>query len=60
MYSDGGSEYINKNLNKFLKGKSVKQTVFTLHISEYNEIVERILKPIISIVWCLLIHFGLS
>jgi hypothetical protein len=24
MHSDGGSEFINKNLDKFLKGKGVK------------------------------------
>jgi hypothetical protein len=27
MHSDGGGEFINKNLDKFLKGKGVKQTV---------------------------------
>jgi hypothetical protein len=33
MHSDGGGgEFINKNLDKFLKDKGVKQTVSTPHI----------------------------
>jgi hypothetical protein len=60
MHSDGGGEFINKNLNKFLKGKGVKQTVFTPHTSEHNRVVERMLRLIISIAQCLLIHSGLS
>jgi hypothetical protein len=59
MHSNGGGEFINKNLDKFLKSKSVKQTVSTLHTSEHNRITERMLRLIISIVQCLLIHFGL-
>jgi hypothetical protein len=60
MHSDGSGEFINKDLDKFLKGKGVKQTVSTPHTSEYNEVVERMLRSIISIAWCLLIHSGLS
>jgi hypothetical protein len=47
MYSDG--EFINKNLDKFLKDKDVKQTVSTPHTSEHNRVVERMLRSIISI-----------
>jgi hypothetical protein len=50
MHSNGSGEFINKNLDKFLKGKDVKQTVSTLHTSEHNEVVERMLRSIISIV----------
>jgi hypothetical protein len=60
MHSDGGGEFINKNLDKFLKGKGVKQIVSTLHTSVHNGVVERMLRSIISIAWCLLIHSGLS
>jgi hypothetical protein len=60
MYSDGGGEFINKNLAKFLKGKGVKQTVSAPHTSEHNRVVERMLRSIISIARCLLIHSGLS
>jgi hypothetical protein len=59
MHSDGGGEFINKNLDKFLKGKDVKQIVSTPHTSEHNGVVEKMLRSIISIAWCLLIHFGL-
>jgi hypothetical protein len=59
-HSDGGGEFINKDLDKFLKGKGVKQTVSTPHTSEHNRVVERMLKSIISITWCLLIHSRLS
>jgi hypothetical protein len=44
MYSDGCGEFINKNLDKFLKGKDVKQTISTLHTSEHNGVVERMLR----------------
>jgi hypothetical protein len=37
MHSDGGGEYINKNLDKFLKGKGVKQTVSAPHTSGTTE-----------------------
>jgi Integrase core domain len=60
MHSDGGNEFINKNLDKFLKGKGVKQTVSTPHTSEHNKVIERMLRSIISIAWCLLIHSELS
>jgi transposase InsO family protein len=60
MHSDGGGEFINKNLDKFLKSKGVKQTVSTPHTSKHNGVVERILRSIISIAQCLLIHSGLS
>jgi transposase InsO family protein len=60
MYSNGGGEFINKDLDKFLKGKGVKQTVSTPHTSEHNRVTERMLRSIISIVQCLLIHSGLS
>jgi transposase InsO family protein len=60
MHSDGGGEFINKNLDKFLKGKGVKQTVSTPHTSKHNGVVERMLRLIISIARRLLIHFGLS
>jgi hypothetical protein len=40
MYSDGSGEFINKNLDKFLKGKGIKQTVSTPHTSEHNRVVE--------------------
>jgi hypothetical protein len=59
MHFDGGGEFINKDLDKFLKGKG-KQTVSTPHTSEHNEVIERMLRSIISIAWCLLIHSGLS
>jgi transposase InsO family protein len=58
MHSDNGGEFINKDLDKFLKGKSVKQTVSTPHTSEHNEVIERMLRSIISI--ARLIHSGLS
>jgi hypothetical protein len=60
MHSDSGGEFINKNLDKFLKGKGVKQTVSTPHTSEHNRVAERMLRSIISIARCLLIHSGLS
>jgi hypothetical protein len=60
MHSDSGGEFINKDLDKFLKGKGVKQTVSTLHTSEHNGVAERMLRSIISIAWCLLIHSRLS
>jgi transposase InsO family protein len=60
MYSDGDSEFINKNLDKFLKGKGIKQTVSTPYTSEHNGVIKRMLRSIISIARCLLIHFGLS
>jgi hypothetical protein len=60
MHSNDGGEFINKNLDKFLKGKGVKQTVSASHTSEHNGVVERMLRSIISIAWCLLIHFELS
>jgi Integrase core domain len=60
MHSDGGGEFINKNLDKFLKGKGVKQTVSAPHTSKHNRVVERMLRSIISIARCLLIHSGLS
>jgi hypothetical protein len=41
MHSNGGGEFINKNLDKFLKGKGVKQTV--PHTSEHNRVIERML-----------------
>jgi hypothetical protein len=41
VYSNGGGEFIYKNLDKFLKGKGVKQTVFTPHTLEHNGVVER-------------------
>jgi hypothetical protein len=49
MHSDGGGEFINKNLNKFLKDKGVKWTVSTPHTAEHNRVVERMLRLIISI-----------
>jgi transposase InsO family protein len=49
MHSDGSGEFINKNLDKFLKGKGVKQTVSAPHTSEHNRVVERMLRLIISI-----------
>jgi hypothetical protein len=58
MHSDGGGEFINKNLDKFLKSKG-KQTVFAPHTSEHNGVIERMLRSIISIARCLLIHSGL-
>jgi hypothetical protein len=60
MHSDGGGEFINKDLDKFLKGKGVKQTVSTLYTSEHNGVAKRVLRSIISIAQCLLIHSGLS
>jgi hypothetical protein len=59
MHSDGSGEFINKNLDKFLKGKDIKQTVSAPHTSEHNRVAERMLRSIISIAWCLLIHSGL-
>jgi hypothetical protein len=56
MHSDGSGEFINKDLDKFLKNKGVKQTVSALHISEHNRVVKRMFRSIISIAWCLLIH----
>jgi hypothetical protein len=50
MHSDSGGEFINKNLNKFLKGKGVKQTVSTPYTLEHNRVTERMLRSIISIV----------
>jgi hypothetical protein len=58
--ANGGSEFINKNLDKFLKGKGVKQTVSTPHTSKHNRVTGRMLRSIISIARCLLIHSGLS
>jgi Integrase core domain len=49
MYYDGGGEFINKDLEKFLKSKGVKQTVSTPHTLEHNRVVERMLRSIISI-----------
>jgi transposase InsO family protein len=49
MHSDSGGEFINKDLDKFLKDKGVKQTVSTPHTSEHNRVAERILRLIISI-----------
>jgi Integrase core domain len=60
MHSDSGGEFINKDLDKFLKGKGVKQTVSAPHTSEHNGVAERMLRLIISIARCLLIHSGLS
>jgi transposase InsO family protein len=40
MHSDGGGEFINKDLDKFLKGKGVKQTVSTPRTSEHNGVTE--------------------
>jgi hypothetical protein len=40
MHSDGSGEFINKNLDKFLKGKGVKQTVSTPHTSKHNGVAE--------------------
>jgi transposase InsO family protein len=60
MHSNSGGEFINKNLDKFLKGKGVKQTASTPHTSEHNRVAERILRSIISITQYLLIHSRLS
>jgi hypothetical protein len=43
MHSDDGGEFINKNLDKFLKSKGVKQTVSAPHTSEHNRVIEKIL-----------------
>jgi hypothetical protein len=56
MHSDGSGEFINKNLDKFLKSKGVKQTVSVPYTSEHNRVVERMLRSIISIARWLLIH----
>jgi hypothetical protein len=50
MHSNGGGEFINKNLDKFLKSKGVKQTVSALHTSEHNRVAERMLRLIIFII----------
>jgi hypothetical protein len=43
MHSNGG-EFINKNLDKFLKSKGVKQTVSAPYISKHNRVIEKMLK----------------
>jgi hypothetical protein len=45
MYSDDDGEFI-KNLDKFLKGKGVKQIVSTPHTSEHHIVTERMLRSI--------------
>jgi transposase InsO family protein len=49
MHSDSGGEFINKNLDKFLKSKGIKQTVSTPYTSEHNRVAKRMLRSIISI-----------
>jgi transposase InsO family protein len=51
MHSDGGGEFINKDLDKFLKGKGVKQIVSTPHTSEHNRVTEKMLRSIISLLY---------
>jgi hypothetical protein len=36
MHFDSSGELINKNLDKFLKDKGIKQIVSTPHTSEHN------------------------